>query len=103
MKKKTPALNITSKNKISIGSGRIDPEEHKLRIYNRENVPTMPELMIPSFMIKKDSMAKNILAYLVYKNLNHRKTTHQCIENKTTKSIQNVYKIYYRKEKIFLS
>lgn len=102
MKKKTPALNITSKNKISLGSGRIDPEEHKLRVYNRENVPTMPELMIPSFMIKKDSMAKNILAYLVNYNPNTRKITPQCTDSKTIKTIQNVYKIYYRKEKIFL-
>lgn len=44
----------------------MDIEEHKLRVYNRENVPTMPELIIPSFMIKKDSIAKNILAYLVF-------------------------------------
>ena len=43
----------------------MDPEEHKLRVFNRDNVPTMPDLIIPSFTIKKDQMAKNILAYLV--------------------------------------
>lgn len=43
----------------------MDPEEHRLRVFNRENVPVMPELIIPSFTIKKDQMAKNILAYLV--------------------------------------
>ncbi|CAD8090817.1 unnamed protein product [Paramecium sonneborni] len=63
-KKKPPILNITSKNKITKGNGKLDPEEHKLRVFNRENVPTMPDLIIPSFTIKKDQMAKNILAYL---------------------------------------
>lgn len=58
MKKKTPRLNITSKNKVSKGgSGRIDPEEHKLRIFNRENVPCIPELIVPTFPVKKDYMA----------------------------------------------
>lgn len=58
MKKKTPRLNITSKNKISKGgSKRMDPEEHKLRIYNRENVPIVPDLILPSFQVKKDYMA----------------------------------------------
>ncbi|CAD8170184.1 unnamed protein product [Paramecium octaurelia] len=84
-KKKPPILNITSKNKISKGNGRMDPEEHKLRVYNRENVPTMPDLIIPSFTIKKDQMAKNILAYLKeytplfrgYKNYEYPK----CVQN----------------------
>lgn len=49
LRRKTPILNITTKNKIVKGNGRIDPEEHKLRIYNRENVPIIPELVIPSF------------------------------------------------------
>ena len=50
MKKKTPRLNITSKNKITKGGHiRMDPEEHKLRIYNRENVPIVPDLILPTF------------------------------------------------------
>ncbi|CAD8188952.1 unnamed protein product [Paramecium pentaurelia] len=85
LKKKPPILNITSKNKVSKGNGRMDPEEHKLRVYNRENVPTMPDLIIPSFTIKKDQMAKNILAYLKeytplfrgYKNYEYPK----CVQN----------------------
>jgi hypothetical protein len=32
----------------------MDPDEHRLRVFNRENVPVMPELIIPSFTIKKD-------------------------------------------------
>jgi hypothetical protein len=32
----------------------MDPEEHRLRVFNRENVPIMPDLIIPSFTIKKD-------------------------------------------------
>ncbi|CAD8152493.1 unnamed protein product [Paramecium pentaurelia] len=85
LQKKPPALNITSKNKIQSGSGRIDMEEHKLRIYNRENVPTIPELIIPTFMIKKDSMAKNILAYLkdyspIYRQQNHNEYP-KCVQN----------------------
>ena len=67
MKKKTPRLNITSKNKITKGGYvRMDPEEHKLRIYNRENVPIVPDLILPTFQVKKDYMAQNILAYLVF-------------------------------------
>lgn len=54
LKKKPPIINITSKNKITKGNGKMDPEEHKLRVFNRENVPMMPELIIPSFTIKKD-------------------------------------------------
>ncbi|CAD8063292.1 unnamed protein product [Paramecium sonneborni] len=85
LKKKPPVLNITSKNKIQSGSGRMDIEEHKLRVYNRENVPTMPELIIPTFMIKKDSMAKNILAYLkdyspIYRQQNHNEYP-KCVQN----------------------
>lgn len=49
LRRKTPILNITTKNKILKGNGRMDPEEHKLRVYNRENVPIIPELVIPSF------------------------------------------------------
>ncbi|KAM3135997.1 hypothetical protein pb186bvf_011802 [Paramecium bursaria] len=65
LKKKTPRLNITSKNKITKGGNvRMDPEEHKLRIYNRENVPIVPDLILPTFQVKKDYMAQNILAYL---------------------------------------
>ena len=44
----------------------MDPEEHKLRIYNRENVPIVPDLILPTFQVKKDYMAQNILAYLVF-------------------------------------
>ncbi|CAK75451.1 unnamed protein product (macronuclear) [Paramecium tetraurelia] len=85
LKKKPPALNITSKNKIQSGNGRMDIEEHKLRVYNRENVPTMPELIIPTFMIKKDSISKNILAYLkdyspIYRQQNNNDYP-RCVQN----------------------
>ncbi|CAD8057153.1 unnamed protein product [Paramecium primaurelia] len=86
LKKKPPVLNITSKNKIQSGSGRMDIEEHKLRIYNRENVPTMPELIIPTFMIKKDSIAKNILAYLKDYSPIYRKQIH----NEYPKCVQSI-------------
>ncbi|CAD8208260.1 unnamed protein product [Paramecium octaurelia] len=85
LKKKPPILNITARNKITKGYGKLDPQEHLLRVYNRENVPVMPELIIPSFTIKKDQMAKNILAYLKeytplfrgYKNYEYPK----CVQN----------------------
>ncbi|CAD8155421.1 unnamed protein product [Paramecium octaurelia] len=85
LKKKPPALNITSKNKIQSGNGRMDIEEHKLRVYNRENVPTMPELIIPTFLIKKDSIAKNIMAYLkdyspIYRQQNNNDYP-RCVQN----------------------
>ncbi|CAD8070592.1 unnamed protein product [Paramecium sonneborni] len=95
-KKKPPILNITSKNKIIKGNGRMDPEEHKLRVFNRENVPTMPDLIIPSFTIKKDQMAKNILAYLKeytplfrgFKNYEYPK----CVQNILQEEIESLPK-----------
>ncbi|CAD8116675.1 unnamed protein product [Paramecium sonneborni] len=94
LKKKPPILNITTKNKITKGFGRMDPEEHRLRVYNRENVPIMPELIIPSFTIKKDQMAKNILAYLKeytplfrgYKNYEYPK----CVQNILQEEIESL-------------
>ncbi|CAK56918.1 unnamed protein product (macronuclear) [Paramecium tetraurelia] len=95
-KKKPPILNITSKNKITKGNGRMDPEEHKLRVFNRENVPTIPDLIIPSFTVKKDQMAKNILAYLKeytplfrgYKNYEYPK----CVQNILQEEIDSLPK-----------
>lgn len=79
----------------------MDREEHKLRVYNRENVPTIPELIIPTFMIKKDSMAKNILAYLVnYFIQLFRKITLQFIDNRIIMNIQNVYKTFQKMMKM---
>ncbi|CAD8109189.1 unnamed protein product [Paramecium sonneborni] len=94
LQKKPPLLNITARNKITKGHGRIDPEEHRLRVYNRENVPIMPELIIPSFTIKKDQMAKNILAYLKeytplfrgYKNYEYPK----CVQNILQEEIESL-------------
>ncbi|CAD8198740.1 unnamed protein product [Paramecium pentaurelia] len=94
LKKKPPILNITTRNKITKGNGKLDPEEHRLRVYNRENVPIMPELIIPSFTIKKDQMAKNILAYLKeytplfrgYKNYEYPK----CVQNILQEEIESL-------------
>jgi hypothetical protein len=100
LKKKTPRLNITSKNKITKGGNvRMDPEEHKLRIYNRENVPIVPDLILPSFQVKKDYMAQNILAYLVFiENLSKRKNILPFLEGLKILNIQNVLKIYYKRK-----
>lgn len=97
LKKKPPILNITSKNKIT-KNGKMDPEEHRLRVFNRENVPVMPELIIPSFTIKKDQMAKNILAYLVILIfIKYRKNTLLYLEDIRITNIRNVFKTSCRK------
>lgn len=48
-----------------ICEGVADPKEHLIRLFNHEMQISMPELIVPSFITKKDPIAHNIVAYLV--------------------------------------
>lgn len=55
LKVKNPKLHITSKgNKIQKSGEPADHIEHKMRVFNRENTPCVPDLIIPSFPSRKD-------------------------------------------------
>jgi hypothetical protein len=55
LKPKNPKLYITGKtNQVQKTGEPLDHIEHRMRIFNRENTPCVPELIIPSFPTRKD-------------------------------------------------
>ena len=63
-RRKTPKLAITSKNAMSKFGKATSEAEHMFRILTKEVTPQEIYPTIPNFAVVKDSLSKNIVAYL---------------------------------------
>ena len=64
-RRKTPKLFITQKtNALSKVGKPSTEEEHKFRVLTKETTPQEIYPVIPNFGVVKDSLSKNIVAYL---------------------------------------
>ena len=50
---------------MKTGQFCTDEVEHNMRIYNKEHIPIKPDVLVPTFQLRKDVIANNILAYMV--------------------------------------